>query len=731
MIILRLDKNGGINKGDIKAFEHDNKSETYTIQLYKNNEVYDLTNKTVELTIVEKKRKYGDMVTLPVESATEGKVKLEIVTALTKQDGTYDFKLTVKDTAGLIETFPNFQVKIDTDITKNIAGEIVADKNFTILTEGLKALSEYEVYKTNAKKVPDIEKNVADLGSQLDNIETKKADKTTIWTMANMGQDVKTAMTGGSVAVVGGNAILEENIVDNQVTLPKINLPFLNGFENISYNFILSKSILGSVLATESLSPSVSAVYNFTSTENVKDNGFKIDVNKKYKIYAKFKVQGIENITADDFTVSIGFKNGWLERKLSDGVVCNKNKYINESISLFVDLDIPSSWTNIEYQQVCIPYLMLSNLGETDVSLVKCVIEKYVCVENSLNVSEDILSNYINVKYYPIVDLPNKTLNDIKSNLGTEDIKQRVENLENNIPKSNKNVVTIGDSLTGSFNYPSKLQELLGDSYNVLNYGIGGETSATIASRIGGMCMYVNNITIPSTTTPVIIGNSDDGIPTNDNRFNAKPLLQVSIDGLDGGVNPVIINGIEGTITYNSSDKNYSFTRVTSGEQLTINRPTMIITKAMRERKNDYVNVMWIGANGGYYVYDPTTWDIKDNFRHLIGQYKALIKNGNMGNYIILGLWLPSTNPTSTKEKQLAEDELLRAFGRNFLNIRKYLVDYGLSDLGISPTQEDVTAISLGNIPPSLLRDTVHLTSQAFELVAQQVYKRGQELGYW
>lgn len=173
MIILRLDKNGGINKGDIKAFEHDNKSETYIIQLYKNNEVYDLTNKSVELTIVEKKRKYGDMVTLPIEAAAEGKVKLEIVTALTKQDGTYDFKLTVKDTAGLIETFPNFQVKIDTDITKNIAGEIVADKNFTILTEGLKALSEYEVYKTNAKKVPDIEKNVADLGSQLDNKANK------------------------------------------------------------------------------------------------------------------------------------------------------------------------------------------------------------------------------------------------------------------------------------------------------------------------------------------------------------------------------------------------------------------------------------------------------------------------------------------------------------------------------------------------------------------------------
>ena len=47
MITLRLDKNGGINEGDIKAFEHDNLSEVYVIQLYKNGAIYDLTNKTV------------------------------------------------------------------------------------------------------------------------------------------------------------------------------------------------------------------------------------------------------------------------------------------------------------------------------------------------------------------------------------------------------------------------------------------------------------------------------------------------------------------------------------------------------------------------------------------------------------------------------------------------------------------------------------------------------------
>lgn len=181
MITLRLDKNGGINKGDVQAFEHDNLSEVYIIQLYKNGAIYDLTNKTIELTMVERKRKIGDMVSLPIYNATEGKVKLEVVSDITKQDGIYDFKLTVKDTTGLIETFPSFQVKIENDITDHITGEIVQDKNFTILTEGLKALADYNIYKTNALKVPEIEQDIVEINEQLDTI----IRKTTLNQIAN------------------------------------------------------------------------------------------------------------------------------------------------------------------------------------------------------------------------------------------------------------------------------------------------------------------------------------------------------------------------------------------------------------------------------------------------------------------------------------------------------------------------------------------------------------------
>ena len=71
--------------------------------------------------------------------------------------------------------------------------------------------------------------NVAALDKRITNnfnvLNSNKADKnevnSKIWHMSNMGQDVKEAMTGGSVAIVGENAVLEDNIVDGQVTPPK------------------------------------------------------------------------------------------------------------------------------------------------------------------------------------------------------------------------------------------------------------------------------------------------------------------------------------------------------------------------------------------------------------------------------------------------------------------------------------------------------------------------------
>ena len=74
-------------------------------------------------------------------------------------------------------------------------------------------------------------KHFKDLASRLDASDDKLTSATAqlaqkvgggkLAGMADLGQDVKEAMTGGSVAVVGPNAVLEGNIVDKQVTLKK------------------------------------------------------------------------------------------------------------------------------------------------------------------------------------------------------------------------------------------------------------------------------------------------------------------------------------------------------------------------------------------------------------------------------------------------------------------------------------------------------------------------------
>ena len=69
----------------------------------------------------------------------------------------------------------------------------------------------------------DTKANNLDVGKSLD----LKRDKNTLITMADLSQDVKTAMTGGSVAVVGENTIVTKNVVDGQITNAKLGVDVL------------------------------------------------------------------------------------------------------------------------------------------------------------------------------------------------------------------------------------------------------------------------------------------------------------------------------------------------------------------------------------------------------------------------------------------------------------------------------------------------------------------------
>ena len=89
----------------------------------------------------------------------------------------------------------------------------------------------------NSNKIQDIIskliKNTNNIEEKADKVDTyKKIDvDNKVWSMANMGQDVKEALTGGSVAVVGENTVLSENVVSKQIIKEKTD--FFNYYENL------------------------------------------------------------------------------------------------------------------------------------------------------------------------------------------------------------------------------------------------------------------------------------------------------------------------------------------------------------------------------------------------------------------------------------------------------------------------------------------------------------------
>ncbi len=146
--------------------------------------------------------------------------------------------------------------------------------------------------------------------------------------------------------------------------------------------------------------------------------------------------------------------------------------------------------------------------------------------------------------------------------------------------------------------------------------------------------------------------------------------------------------------------------------------------------------ILEIGSNGG--------WD--NNYGLLIDQYQAIIDKSGTTEYIILGdTDDPELSADANQSAYIDDDEqiyvghnetkweaaLSAAFGKHFFNTRLYLLDNGLSDVGLVPTQEDIDMIERGNLPSALRYDWTHFNNNGYYSKALGIYKKGKELGYW
>lgn len=293
------------------------------------------------------------------------------------------------------------------------------------------------------------------------------------------------------------------------------------------------------------------------------------------------------------------------------------------------------------------------------------------------------------------------------------------------IARKEENVACIGDSLTygygassGSTDYPTVLTKLCGKT--VYNLGVSGESTDEILARQGGYPAVVNPFTIPADTTAVEITFAD----TVNIGSNNTPLLRKNSGNI---VNPVIIDGVEGSISL--SDSKYWFVRTDAGTEREVKRPQYVVTKEMREHKDD-IQIIFVGTNGGWMI---TADDAETRIKKLTSQIDMMIDYNTSKKYIIIGMhyfysWVLYNGLT----KEQLENSMLLKYGNHYINLRKYMIEYGLADAELTATEADTEAINNGNVPPSLLySDGIHGNAYFYNILANLVNKKGIELRYW
>ena len=68
--------------------------------------------------------------------------------------------------------------------------------------------------------------------------------------------------------------------------------------------------------------------------------------------------------------------------------------------------------------------------------------------------------------------------------------------------------------------------------------------------------------------------------------------------------------------------------------------------------------------------------------------------------------------------------ELQSHYGYHYLDVYHYLLEYGLSDCNITPTEQDKTDILSGVVPSSLRFDNVHLNKNGYSVIANLLAKK-------
>lgn len=279
-------------------------------------------------------------------------------------------------------------------------------------------------------------------------------------------------------------------------------------------------------------------------------------------------------------------------------------------------------------------------------------------------------------------------------------------------------VICFGDSITESmgmennYRYPSILGDHLDGQYEVLNAGVGGEGSFTIATRANAVDFTVSEKIVFAKGEEEVI--YDWKIFSGINGEEVK--YRYGVMGRELPITKLKIDGKPYTLRYEKGESEesgmYILGRFDASEQLTIPVGAKVEFDYSEIYEKRYCAVVLMGANDG---------DIDVNV--LIDRYKKI---------------------AATSEKFIAiiphygtdySAQFTAAFGNACVNLREYCKEQVWVDYNLTKEKVDEVDISAGILPRSFSwerkKGDCHLNVTGYKILGDLVYKKGVELGYW
>lgn len=478
-----------------------------------------------------------------------------------------------------------------------------------------------------------------------------------------------------------GISELKEDLVQQTTEIKETLGNFSNTVKNIAYSYL--KETWGYSPITTTLS-GTDVKFFFSPRNSINNNGIKVEIGKTYNVHIKFKLNGFSNIQSGIASLYINLINGHLieENIYKLPYHMTSNNYKGEMLEADFKFTIPSSWTNDK----CIPSFRLTNIGaNTDASLLSFDVENFVMYEESVKdlsifESGNFLQTYVLIK--------------------------------KEIVGGKKKIVCFGDSLTmgnqdgTGITYPSVLQSLLGDKYEVINKGVGGESGDTIGCRQGGITAYLaEDIESTYGATVKFIAQTPYGVTIKPSRQGSK--------------NDGYINGHKGIIGF---DETKGISTFTPYDNITKTWTAKVGTPILMgyDNSDTDIEIVCLGQNGVANVnVNPQTLsgNTKPNYEIWCDFLKTMQAYSNK-KFIVLSL------PTAggTNYDTTVDAYAKKVFGGSYICVRQELVKYGLEIAGLTATEDDTTAIQNGKCPPSLMCDTIHLNQYGYKALATIIY---------